>query len=109
MNNPPHQPKLDHIIDQSNVRKLKYENGDDILLGEGATGKVYLGLYGEREVAIKEFLVTNDPDLKNMALEEATIQTQVKHPNIINYYGFFEKKQKYLNFVSETVTLISDL
>jgi serine/threonine protein kinase len=109
-NNHIQNQKFDHRIDHSKVRKAKYENGEDIRIGSGATGIVYLGLYGERQVAIKEFDVTDDPDLKKIALEEAIIQTQIKHPNIINYYGFFERKQSYLDLVSsESVTLISDL
>jgi serine/threonine protein kinase len=109
LNNSHTQLKFDHKIDQSKVRKVKFDNGEDIRIGNGATGVVYLGKYGERQVAIKEFDITNDPDLKKIALEEASIQSQIKHPNIINYYGFFERKQSYINLVSESVTLISDL
>jgi serine/threonine protein kinase len=71
-------------------------------------GTVYLGLYGERKIAIKEFDVTNDSELKRIALEEAAIQISFKHPNIINYYGYFESRLTYEGLFYENVTLISD-
>jgi serine/threonine protein kinase len=96
------------MIEESKLKIQKYPNGKDIILGNGSFGTVYLGKYAEKEVAVKEFDVTNDPDLKKIALEEADIQTNIKHPNIVKYYGYFVNSYNYNQIKREFVTLISE-
>ena len=52
--------------------------------------------------------VTNNPELKNLAIEEGKILSILKHPYIMNYYGYFEKKKTFGGKVKENVTIISD-
>ena len=39
--------------------------------------------------------VTNNPELKNLAIEEGKILSIFKHPYIMNYNGYFEKKKTF--------------
>ena len=63
------------------------------LLGTGGMGEVYLAeetLLG-RQVAIKRLnpLLTNDPQFSERFVNEARIQAQLVHPNIVALYNFF--------------------
>ncbi|KAH3762634.1 Protein tyrosine and serine/threonine kinase [Pelomyxa schiedti] len=69
------------------------------VLGQGAFGVVYRGNWeGTTPVAVKQvFQVTNMPDL----LSEASLLSQLCHPNIIQFYG--------LSMVDAHLSLVTEL
>lgn len=67
----------------------------DSLLGAGATGLVYRGLYQNREVAIKVIIPSSssqgaaqmDPEDTESMQHELQIMARLTHPNIVRVYG----------------------
>ena len=62
-------------------------------IGEGGMGEVYLAEEDllERHVALKVLnpLLTNDPQFTSRFINEARVQSQLHHPNIVTLYSFF--------------------
>jgi len=54
------------------------------LLGRGAMGRVYEGIYGDSPVAIKEFTGTRSQD---SFTRELRVLKALNHPNVIRFYG----------------------
>jgi serine/threonine protein kinase len=64
-------------------RDLKYIKS----ISEGAFGKVYLGTYMEKEVAIKKYKEKNRKiDTENF-LKEVEILSSLRHKNVVLYMG----------------------
>lgn len=67
----------------------------DALLGAGATGLVYKGLYQNREVAIKVIIPSSssagaaqmDPEDTESMQHELQIMARLTHPNVVRVYG----------------------
>lgn len=85
---------------------MKLEAGQKIrdyeiqhLIGEGGMGEVYLArevLLG-RQVALKRLNphLTGDPGFSQRFINEARIQAQLMHPNIVGLHSFFEEQGAY--------------
>ncbi len=92
------------------MKKKKINDDEDFeILGNGAYGIVYSGFYGDCQVALKEIELNSDIGLtKENALKEAIVLLSLRHPGVLNYYGYYEKKTSG-NFSKEFVVLVSDL
>jgi serine/threonine protein kinase len=86
-------------------RKIKYNiRESDIrignIVGKGADGVVYRGVYNYADVAIKEFKKSEVSE-KNIINEIATLQEISPHPNVVMYIGACQ--------VGDSVMIIQDL
>ncbi len=71
------------------MRKKKIDDEDFEILGYGAFGIVYSGFYGDCQVALKEInLKSNNGLTKENALKEALVLISLRHPGVLNYYGY---------------------
>ncbi|KAK8807370.1 hypothetical protein WA158_004129 [Blastocystis sp. Blastoise] len=97
-NNPPLPDNLKFIVEMKDEYKIPIITFDNIVqgtcLGEGAFAKVYAGSYKGQEVALKVLnICPRNKDL--IALKrEVIIQSQMKHPNIVQIYGLSYKGDK---------------
>jgi serine/threonine protein kinase len=71
----------------------------EVLIGSGGMGEVYLAeeaLLG-RKVAIKVLnpLLTREEQFRQRFVNEARIQANLQHPNIVGLYSFFEQDSTY--------------
>jgi serine/threonine protein kinase len=91
------------------VKKKILEDGTAEYVGNGAYGIVYSGFYGNCQVALKEIELKSDIGLtKENALKEAEVLLSLRHPGVLNYYGYYERKA-YGNFPKEFIVFVSDL
>eukprot|EP00798_Chlamydomonas_sp_ICE-L_P027068 gene27067-2301_t len=80
----------------NNTTKSRLETNEQIclskLIGQGATSKVYLGLWLGSEVAIKTIIIPirsqRGESQANMAMVEAAISSSLLHPNVVQTYTF---------------------
>ena len=77
----------------------KYYNLQSKVLGEGASGKVCIGIRNGVQYAIKMILKEKIKALK-LFIQEAEISLQLKHENIITYYEIYEDS-KYISYVMD--------
>lgn len=82
------------ILDESytiNYKDLEFdvnENGERILLGEGAFGKVYSGQWQHSQVAIKELHVKKmTPEAQNEFISEVKVMISLHHDNVMELRG----------------------
>ncbi|KAG0223873.1 hypothetical protein BGW42_005497 [Actinomortierella wolfii] len=68
------------------------------VIGYGAFGNVYLGRWGTRQVAIKQFYTY--PEIENVARREFNILEALRHRNIIQVYG--------ITYIKGQIALIMD-
>lgn len=76
-------------IDPTEIEFCLDADGNQVVLGEGAFGRVYKGLRrGVHEVAIKQVGNLSDPQLIRQFRKEIAILGRVSfQPNIVNFYG----------------------
>jgi serine/threonine protein kinase len=67
-------------IDKSDLKYIKS-------ISEGAFGKVYLGTYMEKEVAIKKYKEKNSKINTENFLKEVEILSSLRHKNVVLYMG----------------------
>ncbi|KAG2383314.1 hypothetical protein C9374_004651 [Naegleria lovaniensis] len=65
--------------------ELKFEKK----IGEGASGSVYLAQWNSNRVAVKTLSRDDDYSSMDEFEKEITVLIQLRHPNIINFYGIF--------------------
>jgi hypothetical protein len=58
-----------------------------LYIGEGASGRVYSGLFKETPVAIKELIVPESSALASEFKKEVDILTKLRHPNLVLFMG----------------------
>jgi serine/threonine protein kinase len=56
-------------------------------IGSGGYGKVFLCSYNNQEVAVKKIEISNEEDMSNVLNTEIKIMKNLKHINLIQYYG----------------------
>ena len=67
-------------------------------IGEGGFGQVFLGVWNEKEVAIKQFIPKEKINIKNILnkfIKEINVISNLRHPNIVLYIGASLNNNKY--------------
>lgn len=67
-------------------------------IGEGGFGQVFLGVWNEKEVAIKQFIPKEKINIKNILnkfIKEINVISNLRHPNIVLYIGASLNNDKY--------------
>ncbi len=70
-------------------------------------GIVYLGLYASKQVALKE-VELNQGESKELILKEIRFLMSLRHPSIINGYGYYERKQRQFGQEVKIIGLVTD-
>jgi serine/threonine protein kinase len=94
-------------VDANKLEKMKDNEGNNIILGKGEFGIVYMASYGERRVALKEIEI-NQKISKEKILDEVRFLMSLRHPNVMNGYGYYEKTLNQLGIEIKIIGIITD-
>lgn len=83
---PKEQQEESALIDP---KDLNFGDNPIEVLGHGSFGSVFKGKYASASVAIKVL----NPDSNEFYKDEVRIMTQLRHPNIVSFYGYCDTPQ----------------
>ena len=76
-------------LEKNDVKIDKDEDGDNIVLGRGSTGTVYLGQCRDSAVAVKQIDISGLPP--SATDKELKMYCQLTHPKVIRLFGHYTK------------------
>jgi serine/threonine protein kinase len=70
------------------------------IIGEGSFGWVFKGSYCGREMAIKRLKLVNAEVVADL-IREASLMSEIRHPNVVMFYGLWRDNSNRLHLVTE--------
>ena len=71
------------------------------IVGSGNFGEVLKGSYCGQAMAIKRLKIQTNPDVIKELLNEASTMAEIRHPNVVTFYGLMKDDQNRLHLVTE--------